>query len=256
MRATTSRFESGRGVRLVQVGFVAVLVSTWFIVTEFKIVSPLLLPHPASVLDELWILLITGAYLPDLRVTMTEVCVAFAVSMLGGLASGYFISRSRYLVQVFEPLFSSLFAVPVVLFLPLLILIFGLGISSKIAMGIATSFFPIVLSTIAGFANVDRIYVTAARSMGCSNAQMFWQVLLPAALPVILTGLRMGFIVAFLSILGAEAIASMAGLGHRIVQHAELLENNTMFAYIALVITISLTLNIVLSYLERRGQWQ
>ena len=256
MRATTSRFESGRGVRLVQVGFVAVLVSTWFIVTEFKIVSPLLLPHPASVLDELWILLITGAYLPDLRVTMTEVCVAFAVSMLGGLASGYFISRSRYLVQVFEPLFSSLFAVPVVLFLPLLILIFGLGISSKIAMGIATSFFPIVLSTIAGFANVDRIYVTAARSMGCSNAQMFWQVLLPAALPVILTGLRMGFIVAFLSILGAEAIASMAGLGHRIVQHAELLENNTMFAYIALVITISLILNIVLSYLERRGQWQ
>lgn len=256
MRATTSRLESGRGVRIVQIGFVVVLVSAWMLVTEFNIVSPLLLPHPSSVLDELATLLMTGVFLSDLKVTMTEVCVAFTASMLGGLVAGYFISRSQYIVRVFEPLFSSLFAVPVVLFLPLLILIFGLGMSSKIAMGIATSFFPIVLSTIAGFANVDRIYVTAARSMGCSNAQMFWQVLLPAALPVILTGLRMGFIVAFLSILGAEAIASMAGLGHRIVQHAELLENNVMFAYIVLVIVISLVLNTVLSYLERRGQWQ
>ena len=98
------------------------------------------------------------------------------------------------------------------------------------------------------------MYVVAARSMGASDYQLFRYVLLPAALPVILTGLRMGFTVALLSILGSETIASLAGLGHRIVHLAEAMEMARMFAYIVFVVAIAATLNTVVSTLEARGR--
>ncbi len=92
---------------------------------------------------------------------------------------------------------------PIILFLPLYVLFLGLGPASKIALGATISFFPIVLNTIAGFSNVDKLHVTAARSMGASDWALFRYVLVPAALPVMLTGLRMGFTVALLSIIGS-----------------------------------------------------
>ena len=172
---------------------------------------------------------------PDLEVTLTELAIAFAISCTSGVTLGYLISRSQYLIRVFEPLLAGIYSVPIILFLPLYVLFFGLGPGSKIALGTTISFFPIVLNTIAGFGYVDRIFITAARSMGASDVQMFRYVLLPAALPVILTGLRMGFTVALLSILGSETIASLAGLGHKIVHLAEAMETARMFAYIAFV---------------------
>jgi ABC-type nitrate/sulfonate/bicarbonate transport system permease component len=96
--------------------------------------------------------------------------------------------------------------------------------------------------------------VTAARSMGASDVQLFRYVLLPAALPIILTGMRMGFTVALLSIIGSETIASLAGLGHRIVHLAEGMEMPRMFAYIAFVVAIALILNTIVSALEARGR--
>src|SRR4030095_14062795 len=116
--------------------------------------------------------------------------------------------------------------------------------------GVSTSFFPIILNTIAGFGYVDRIFVLSARSMGASDYQLFRWVLLPAACPIILTGLRIGFTVALLSILGSETIASLAGLGHRIVHLADAIETARMFAYIAVSVAIAAFLNIVVTMLE------
>ena len=116
------------------------------------------------------------------------------------------------------------------------------------------SFFPIALSTIAGFGYVDRVFVVAARSMGASDYQLFRYVLMPAALPIILSGMRMGFTIALLSIIGSETIASLAGLGHRIVHLAEGMEIARMFAYIVFVVLIALILNTLVSALEARGR--
>jgi ABC-type nitrate/sulfonate/bicarbonate transport system permease component len=198
----------------------------------------------------------SGEFLPDLQVTLTELAVAFAISCTGGVTLGYLISRSPYAIRVFEPLLAGVYSVPIILFLPLYILFFGLGPWSKIALGTTISFFPIVLNTIAGFGFVDKIFITAARSMGASNAQMFRLVLLPAALPVILTGLRIGFTVALLSILGSETIASLAGLGHRIVHLAEGMDMARMFAYIAFAVVIAAVLNTVVTSFERRAKRQ
>jgi ABC-type nitrate/sulfonate/bicarbonate transport system permease component len=240
--------------RAVQLGFLLALFVLWYLATNKWGVNRLLLPNPISVWHQLVGILKSGEYLPDLRVTATEFVAAFALALTSGTLVGYLVSRTRYTIRVFEPLFAGIYSVPIILFLPLYILFFGLGPASKIALGTTISFFPIVLSTIAGFSNVDRTLVTAARSMGASDYQLFRYVLVPAALPVILTGLRMGFTVAMLSILGSETIASLAGLGHHIVQLAENMEMARMFAYIAFVVVMVALLNGFVSYLEARGK--
>jgi ABC-type nitrate/sulfonate/bicarbonate transport system permease component len=240
----------------VQVGFVVGLLVLWYLASTRWGVSHLLLPNPVGVWEELKDVLRTGEFLPDLRVTLGELAVAFALSSTTGIALGYLVSRSQYLIRVFEPLLAGIYSIPIILFLPLYVLFFGLGPASKIALGATISFFPIVLNTVAGFGYVDRIFVTAARSMGASDVQMFRYVLLPAALPVILTGLRIGFTVALLSILGSETIASLAGLGHRIVHLAEAMEMSRMFAYIAFAVAIAALLNSTVSALERRARRQ
>ena len=199
-----SRFAS----RAVQVSFVVALLALWYLGTAVWGVSHLLLPNPVKVWHELRDVLASGDFWPDLKITLSELVVAFSISCTSGITLGYLISRSPYLIKVFEPLLAGIYSVPIILFLPLYVLFFGLGPASKIALGTTISFFPIVLNTIAGFGYVDRIFITAARSMGASDFQMFRYVLLPAALPVILTGLRIGFTVALLSILGSETIAS------------------------------------------------
>jgi len=244
----------GAGGRAVQIGFLLALLALWYLATNRWGVNRLLLPNPIAVWHQLVDVLRSGEFWPDLRVTLTELAAAFSLSLTFGTTIGFFVSRTGYTIRVFDPLFAGIYSIPIILFLPLYVLFFGLGPASKIALGATISFFPIVLSTIAGFGNVDRVLVTAARAMGASNYQLFRYVLLPAALPVILGGIRMGFTVALLSIIGSETLASLAGLGHHIVQLAEGMDMPRMFAYIAFVVVIAALLNGIVSFLEARGR--
>jgi ABC-type nitrate/sulfonate/bicarbonate transport system permease component len=239
--------------RLIQAGFVIGLVILWYLAATRWGVNRLLLPNPVLVYDNLTDILWSGEFIDDLVTTLSELSSAFALAATFGVALGYLVSRSRAMMAVFEPLFAALYAIPIILFLPLFVLFFGLGPASKIAIGATISFFPIVINTIAGFGHVEPLFVTAARAMGASDYHLFRHVLLPAALPVILTGLRMGFTVALLSIIGSETLASLAGLGHHIAQLAEAMEMARMFAYIVFVVAIAATLNAIVSILEARG---
>jgi ABC-type nitrate/sulfonate/bicarbonate transport system permease component len=245
---------SRAAVIAVQIAVPVVLVTLWYLATTRWGVSRILLPNPVAALQALIHVLSTGAFLGDLRVTLFELAVAFAISATSGAVAGYFISRSTWRIRVFEPLLSAIYAVPLILFLPLYVLWFGLGPASKIALGASISFFPVALNTVAGFGHVDRTLVTAARAMGASDVQLFRFVLLPAAFPVILAGMRLGFTVALLSIIGSEALASLAGLGHHIVELSENMEMPGMFAYIAFVVAIAAILNLVVSTLEAWGR--
>jgi ABC-type nitrate/sulfonate/bicarbonate transport system permease component len=252
--ATRDNQAQSFGSRLVQVGFLIAVLVLWYLATTRWGVNRLLLPNPVAVWQQLLDVLRSGEYLPDLRVTLTELVIAFALAMTSGTIVGFFVSRRHYTIRVFDPLFAAIYSIPIIMFLPLYVLFFGLGPASKIALGATISFFPIVLSTIAGFGNVDRTLVTAARSMGASDFHLFRYVLVPGALPVILSGLRMGFTIALLSIIGSETIASLAGLGHHIVQLAEGMDMARMFAYIAFVVVIAALLNGLVSFLEARGR--
>jgi ABC-type nitrate/sulfonate/bicarbonate transport system permease component len=240
--------------RLVQLGFLALVALAWQIAAIRGGISPLLLPPPAAVYREFLPLLTTGKFWPDLKVTLYELGGSFSIAALSGSTIGYLVSRSRYAIRVFDPLFAGIFAIPAILLYPLYVLFFGLGPGSKIAMGTTIAFFPIVLNTISGLSRVDSAYVTAARSMGASPLQMFRSVMLPAAFPIILTGLRMGLILAFLSILGSETIASFSGLGHQIAGLAENMDTASMFAYIIFVLAIASLLNFAVSFAETRGR--
>ncbi len=156
------------------------------------------------------------------------------------VASWAISSASRpYTVRVFDPLLAGFYSVPAILLFPLYLLFFGLGPASKIAIGTTIAFFPVALNTIAGLSFVNRSYVTAARSMGASDLQLFSTVMLPAALPVVLTGFRLGGIIAFMTILGCEMIASLSGLGHRIVEAGENMEPSKMFAGIIFAVLLA-----------------
>ena len=238
--------------RAVQAGFVAALLALWLYVGHAGMVSPIFLPRLERVLEQFASIIWTGRVIEHLRVTLLELGVAYAGSAILGLGLGYAIGRSRYAVAVMEPLIAGIFAVPIIIFLPLFILFFGIDVESKMAFGATYAFFPIVLNTIGGVSQVDARYINVARSLGASGRQMFWRVVLPSALPVIMTGIRIGFIIGFLAIIGSETIAGINGLGSQIVRLAEGMNTAEMFAYVFFVILIALLLNGALSLLQKR----
>jgi ABC-type nitrate/sulfonate/bicarbonate transport system permease component len=170
------------------------------------------------------------------------------------LLIGFAIGRSPFAVRVFDPLLAGLYAVPTILLFPLYLLFFGIGPPSKIALGATMAFFPIVLSTIAGFAQVSRVHLAAAQSMGANAPQLFRYVMFPDAFPIVIAGLRMGLVLGFLAVLGGETLTSNGGLGHEIVTMAESLEPAKMFAYIVVAIAAASALNLLTSYAELRGR--
>jgi len=235
-----------------QMLLLGLLLFAWQYVTVAGWVSRWLLPHPDQVAEQLYRVLVTGTILPDLALTVYELVTAFMIAAVLGILIGYAVGTSRYLTQSFEPVFAGVFAIPIVVFYPLCILYFGLGPDSKIVFGALHGFFPIVLSTIAGLVSVDRRLLEAARSMGASDGQIIRLVLLPAAFPIVLSGLRIGVTLTFLAIIGGETLGALNGLGHKIVWAAEAMDTALMYAYIVLVVVMAAVLYFGVAQLEPR----
>ena len=241
-------------IRTLQVGLLAILFGVWYFSTRSAQTLRLFLPAPELVWREMQVLLASGRLWSAFSVTLATIAKAYAIAAVAGIAVGFLVARSRALVRIFEPVLSGMFAVPLTLFFPLFILFFGIGPESKVAYGAAYSFFPIALNTIAGFSSVDDLYLRAVRSMGASSLQQFRYVYLPAALPVTLTGLRIGFFICIASVLGGETLAATAGIGRSVALAAELMETARLYAWIAYVVTISVTLNLLVLAAESRSE--
>lgn len=245
-------FKMAWGTRGIQVACVLLVGLLWFYIAHEKLVSPIFIPPLGRVLVDFSELVFSGRVFHDLFVTLSEMAVAWALAAIFGLSVGYAIGRSRLAVQVFEPLLAGIFAVPIVIFLPLFILLLGFGMESKMAFGATYAFFPIVLNTISGISQVNPQLITVSKSLGATDMQLFRRVLLPAALPVIATGMRIGFVIGFLAIIGNEMIAGYAGLGAKIVRLAEGMDTSRMFAYILVVILLAAILNFGLTAIQNR----
>jgi ABC-type nitrate/sulfonate/bicarbonate transport system permease component len=244
--------HANSGARLVQAVFAVAALPVWFLVTRLGVISPLFLPAPNAVWKALVALVHTDEFWVAIRVTLGSIAAAYAMAAVLGIICGWLLTRSTLLMKAFEPLVSGIFAVPITLFFPLFILFFGIGTPSKIAYGAVYGFFPIALNTIAAFAHVDTRLVDAGRAMGITRTGMLRHVLFPAAFPVILTGLRIGFFICFASVLGGEAISSASGIGHNIALAAELFEPARMYAWIVCVVVAALALSAGVSAVERR----
>ena len=222
----------------------------WYFATQSGSISALFLPKPANVYATLERLMQTASFWSAVTVTITTILKAFAIAIVAGLVVGYAVTRSKLATQVIEPVIAGLFTVPITLFFPMFILVFGIGTGSKVAYGATYAFFPIALNTIAAFANMEERYLRAARSMGAGRFDTFRHVLLPGTLPVLITGMRIGFFICFASVLGGETISSVAGIGRNIALAAELMESARMYAWIVFVIFTSVTLNLLVYSLE------
>jgi ABC-type nitrate/sulfonate/bicarbonate transport system permease component len=245
---------------LIQLGFVVIVAAAWYWSTATGSVSRLFLPAPAAVWLSFSQLVMTRQFWSAVEVTLMTVAQAYTIAVVAGILAGYVISRSRSRIDVLEPIIAGLFTIPITLFFPIFILFFGIGTASKVAYGATYAFFPIVLNTIASFANVEPHFLRAAKSMGASRWDTFRHVLIPSALPVLLGGMRVGFFICFAAVLGGETLSSIAGVGRNITLAAELVEPARMFAWIAFVVVTALILNLVLSGFDRRargsGTWQ
>ena len=238
--------------RTIQIAFFVLALGGWWAVTAGHRISPLFLPAPERVAMQIGRIVRAPTLPIDILYTMGSFAVAYALAAVAGLAVGYVVSSRRFLTRVYEPLLASLYAIPIVVFFPTFILFFGTGPNSKIALGALYAFFPIALNTIAGFTQVDGQLLAAARSMGANDAQLLRRVLIPAAFPIVATGMRIAFIACFASILAGEMIASDHGLGHQIAQSGQMMETAKMFIYVTLVVLAAFAFNFGISALEAR----
>lgn len=238
----------------IQVAVVILLFGAWAYVTHGSQTLGLFLPAPDRVWTNLQAVAVSGALWAAAKITLATIAEAYAIAAAAGILVGFLIARSENLLRLFEPILSGLFAIPITMFFPLFILFFGTGPDSKVAYGATYAFFPIALNTIAAFSNVERLYLRSLHSMGASGLQQLRHVYLPAALPVTVTGLRIGFFICIASVLGGETLASLSGIGHSIREASELMDTARMYAWMAFVVLLTLTLNLLVYAAESRAK--
>jgi ABC-type nitrate/sulfonate/bicarbonate transport system permease component len=179
----------------------------------FKVFNPLLLPAPHTVLLAGIEMVRSGELQRDILASMSRVVQGFVLAAIVGVAVGTGVGRSRRLEYLIEPTIELLRPIPPLAFLPMMVLWFGIGETSKVAFIAYAAFFPIFTTTVEGIKYVDPLLIRAAASLGASERDIFRYVVLPAALPNIITGLRIGFGLSFFVIVAAEFIAADSGLG-------------------------------------------
>ena len=197
-----------------------VLPSPWAVVAKWlEYAAPLAVFDPATGSRLAWIF--SGELLHDTLGSMYRVLVGFAIGAGLALPLGLSMGSSRTMYAWLNPLMQVLRPIPPIAYIPLAILWFGLGNAPALFLIALGAFFPVLMNTIAGVRQVDGIYIRAARNLGVDRKTMFIRVMLPAAVPYILTGMRIGIGTAFIVVIVSEMIAVNNGLGFRILEARE-----------------------------------
>jgi NitT/TauT family transport system permease protein len=168
-----------------------------------------------------------------------------------GLLAGLVFWKLPTVGRVFEPYLVSFYAVPMVLFYPVMIVIVGINASSVVILATIMATIPVALNTAVGLNGIRPVYLKLARSLQCNPRQTLFQIALPAAAPFIVAGLRLGVVYALIGAVAMEFVTAQAGLGYRIRYLYEIFDNNAMFAYILVVLALSVLLTALLALVER-----
>ncbi len=204
-------------------------------------------PAPSDIATRFYGLAASGELGDDVLVTLWRVAVGYVVGIVPAVALGLWMAMSRGVRIVVDPLIAALFPIPKVALMPLLLLAFGFGDASKMAVVAIGAFFPVVISTYTGAANIEPIYVDVARNYGASRFVMFTRIVFFGALPMTFAGLRTALAISFIVVVAAEFVAAKSGIGYLIWSSWQLLQVDAMFVGI---VTIGL-LGVVTSTLFR-----
>ncbi|MDR0360469.1 MAG: ABC transporter permease [bacterium] len=217
---------------------VAAIIGGWLYATGPARVSPLLLPKVSQVVSNLGTLLTSHELWSGAGVTVLEIVIAFAFSVAGGFTVGFWASRSRLRTVTVEPLLAWGYMAPLIVFYPLFILWFGVGMWSKIGYGAVSGFLPVAYNTVRGFRSVDARYIRVGTAFGASPMQLDWVVKLGASLPMVLAGIRIGTAINVITVILAEMLSATRGLGYELSQAAQLLNAGTSYALIVILLVI------------------
>ena len=165
-----------------------------------------------------------------LLVTLYEVAIAMLIACGAGILVGALVGGIAVLRNLMLPVFSSLYAVPIVILYPIFTAWFGIGSESKIAFAGIYGFFPVMLSTAAGIRTIDPQYLLAARSMGATLPQQITRVIIPASIPTVLAGLRLGGALTIIGVVVSEMLTASAGIGYLVSRYRTILDSPHVFA--------------------------
>lgn len=216
-----------------------------------------LAPAPSAILDALAALGRRPEVLTSLGVTAWEVLVAFLVAVPVGFFVGFTLAEVPFLGGLLRPLVNFLFGVPKSIFLPVFILVFGVSIPQKIAFGVFTTIFVLIMGGIAAVESVPRELVTVSRVYGASRWQIVREIYLPAMAPILLESARLGMIFNITAVLLCEIYGARDGIGYRIAAWGENLQMPQLYAALVIVAVAAVAVNEALRLAEARlGVWR
>ena len=208
---------------------ILVLVA-WEAVARAGIVTSFLLPPLSVVLDRVWQDALSGDLAENLGLTLYRGLLGFAIAAAAGVALGILMARNRAMYWFFDPIVSVGFPMPKIAFLPVFMLWLGLYDASKLTMIVFSAIFPVITATMTSTQGVEKELVWSARSLGAGERQLLWQIVLPAALPQILTGLQVALPVSLIVAIVTEMLMGGAGLGGAMIAASRFADSPGVFA--------------------------
>jgi ABC-type nitrate/sulfonate/bicarbonate transport system permease component len=245
------------GIKTARVAIVVAIFTLWEVLSRTAIVNPRLLPSASDTLATLAELLQRTSVRGDLAVTASEVVAAFALAVPVGCLIGFLVAENRYFAEVVKPLLFFAFSIPKSIFLPMFILVFGVGFAEKVGFGFFSTIFIVILSTTTAVESVKSEYLTVARSYGATSAQTAFRVYLPSMLPVLLEALRISMIFNLTGVILAEMYASRDGIGHQIATWGENFQMRQLLAGVVMIAVIAMAFNELVRWVETKcSHWR
>jgi NitT/TauT family transport system permease protein len=237
---------------LVRLALLALVLGAWELLPRSGVINPLLLPPLSQVLAMLGELLVRPTVQEAVGITAAEVIVAFIIAVPLGAAAGIAIAESEYAGAIFKPMLFYVFSIPKSIFLPMFILVFGIGFQQKVAYAAFTTAFVVLMSATAAVESVRADHIMVARSYGATPAQILWRVYVPSMLPILLETLRISMIFNFTGVMIAEMYASRTGIGHLIANWGENFQMPQLFAGVIVLAAVAILFNETVRALEAR----
>jgi NitT/TauT family transport system permease protein len=228
------------------------LIVLWQLLLMAGIGDRRFIPAPSDIGWRYWEMLRSGELETNALITLWRVFAGFFIGSIPAIAVGLLMAMFRPVRIFFDPLIATLFPIPKIALMPLLLLAFGFGDASKIALVVIAVFFPVVVNTYVGAANIERIYWDVAKNYGASQSVIFRRIVFFGALPMIFAGLRIALAVSFIVLVAAEFVATKTGIGYLIWNSWELLQVDVMFVGIVTVGVLGLIATVILQEIERK----
>src|SRR6266700_3716112 len=242
---------SGWRISMTRLAIVAIVLAAWEALAASGLLFRDVVPSLVAIVQALWRLLGNPDFYANLGITGAEIGMALLIGGFAGLAAGILLGANRFLSRAYEALVYYLGPTPKIIFFPVMIMWFGVGTGSKIAMGVVSCFFPIAISVAAGMRQIDRVLIRVGRSFRATTWQMVKAIYLPAMRQPIVNGVRLGLGVAVIGTLLAETKLSNRGVGYLIIQAYARFDMPRMYALLIVLFVVAIAANSVIGRLGR-----